>query len=68
MWPGGDQEKIDGCVAMVMTADSRAYRHVVLKQNKSKEPPWMSMLCQQLDMDARNLEEIGRGGPSPGLS
>lgn len=53
---------------MVMTADSRAYRHVVLKQNKSKEPPWMSMLCQQLDMDARNLEEIGRGGPSPGLS
>lgn len=36
MQPRGDQEKINGCVAMVIAVDSRAYSHVVLKQNKSK--------------------------------
>lgn len=36
MRPRGDQEKINGCVAMVIAVDSKAYSHVVLKQNKSK--------------------------------
>lgn len=64
---GVTRRKIDGCVAMVMAADSRAYGHAVLKQDKPKEPPWMSVLCQQLDVDARVFEKSREGRAKPRL-
>lgn len=57
MRPRGDQEKINGCVAMVIAVDSRASSPAVLKQNKSKEPPQCSCCVNNWTMDTRDFEE-----------
>lgn len=67
MWPGGDREKIDGCVAMVMAADSSAYRHVVLKQNKSKVSPGCPCCLNSWAVGAWTLRKAGRGRAKPRL-
>lgn len=56
MRPRGDQEKINGCVAMVIAVDSRA-SSLVLKQNKSKEPPQCSCCVNNRTMDTMDFEK-----------
>lgn len=64
---GVTERKINGCVAMVMAADSRAYRHVVLKQNKSKMSPGCPCCLNSWTVGARTLRKAGRGRAKPRL-
>lgn len=57
----GDQEKINGCVAMVIAVDSRAYSHVALKQNKSKSHLNVHVVTTVGPWILGTLRKVGRG-------